>query len=61
MDGSTLDVADQKENVAVFGRPAASRGSSAFPQLRFVSLVENGTHVLFGTQMGSCRFSMRFV
>jgi Insertion element 4 transposase N-terminal/Transposase DDE domain len=51
LDGSTLDVADQKENKTAFGRPAASRGSSAFPQLRFVSLVENGTHVLFGTRM----------
>src|SRR5450759_993956 len=25
--------------------------TSAYPQVRFVSLVENGTHVLFGTQM----------
>jgi hypothetical protein len=32
--------------------PGASRGASAFPQLRFVALVENGTHVLFGTQLG---------
>ena len=31
---------------------ANSRGSSAYPQVRFVSLVENGTHVLFGTQLG---------
>lgn len=52
LDGSTLDVADEKGNEIAFGRPAASRGSSAFPQLRFVSLVENGTHVLFGTKMG---------
>ncbi len=52
MDGSTLDAADEKENERAFGRPAASRGHSAFPQVRFVSLVENGTHVLFGTQMG---------
>ena len=37
----------------VFGRPGASRGSSAYPQIRFVSLVENGTHVLFGSQMDS--------
>ena len=51
LDGSTLDAADQKENETAFGRPAASRGKSAFPQLRFVSLVENGTHVLFGTRM----------
>src|SRR6202162_4262018 len=52
LDGSTLDVADEKSNDAAFGRPGASRGSSAYPQIRFVSLVENGTHVLFGSQMG---------
>jgi hypothetical protein len=51
LDGSTLDVADEKENERAFGRPSASRGSSAYPQLRFVSLVENGTHVLFGTRL----------
>ena len=53
LDGSTLDVADEKANAKAFGRPGASRGSSAFPQLRFVSLVESGTHVLFGTRMGA--------
>lgn len=52
LDGSTLDVADEKENEKVFGRPPGGRGASAFPQVRFVSLVENGTHVLFGTRMG---------
>jgi hypothetical protein len=51
MDGSTLDVADEKGNDEAFGRPGASRGGSAFPQIRFVSLVENGTHVLFGSRM----------
>ncbi len=55
LDGSTLDIADEKENEEAFGRPSASRGSSAFPQLRFVSLVENGTHVLFGTRMGGTK------
>jgi len=53
LDGSTLDVADEKLNEEAFGRPGASRGSSAYPQIRFVSLVENGTHVLFGSQMDS--------
>jgi hypothetical protein len=52
LDGSTLDVADEHTNVRRFGQPSASRGASAFPQLRFVSLVENGTHVLFGTHVG---------
>jgi Insertion element 4 transposase N-terminal/Transposase DDE domain len=51
LDGSTLDVADEASNDEAFGRPGASRGSSAYPQIRFVSLVENGTHVLFGSQM----------
>ncbi len=53
LDGSTMDVADTHENNATFGRPGASRGRSAYPQIRFVSLVENGTHVLFGTDMAA--------
>ncbi len=53
IDGSTLDVADTKSNEEAFGRPGASRGKAAFPQIRFVSLVENGTHVLFGSKMGA--------
>src|SRR5688500_5266395 len=52
LDGSCLDVADTGENCATFGRPEASRGESAFPQLRFVALVENGPHVLFGARLG---------
>ena len=51
LDGSTFDVADTDENEAAFGRPKASRGKSGYPKIRFVSLVENGTHVLFGTRM----------
>ena len=51
LDGSTLDIADETANAAAFGRPGASRGSSAYPQIRFVALVENGTHVLFASQM----------
>src|SRR3954462_3661580 len=52
LDGSCLDVADTQENRTSFGSPGASRGESAFPQLRFVALVENGTHVLFGARLG---------
>src|SRR5207249_4919207 len=47
LDGSMLDIADTAENEKAFGRPGASRGSSAFPKLRFVALLENGTHVLW--------------
>jgi transposase IS4-like protein/DDE family transposase len=52
LDGSCLDVADTHNNHMAFGRPKASRGHSSFPQIRFVALVENGTHVLFGTRLG---------
>jgi hypothetical protein len=51
LDGSTLDVADTVENDKAFGRPGASRGSSAFPKIRFVALLENGTHVLWAAHM----------
>jgi hypothetical protein len=53
LDGSTFDVADEPKNDAAFGRPGSSRGASAFPKIRFVSLLENGTHVLFGSQMAA--------
>jgi hypothetical protein len=55
IDGTSLDVADTEENDNGFGRPGSSRGQSAFPQIRLVSLVENGTHVLFGSQIAGCR------
>jgi hypothetical protein len=51
LDGSTLDVADEQANELAFGRPGSSRGGSAYPQIRFVALVENGTHVLFASRM----------
>lgn len=51
LDGSTLDVADTAENDQAFGRAESGRGTSAFPKLRFVALLENGTHVLWGARM----------
>jgi hypothetical protein len=51
LDGSTLDVTDTAANAAAFGRQRGDRGESAFPQVRFVSLMENGTHVLFGSRL----------
>jgi hypothetical protein len=52
LDGPCLDVADTEANRVEFGRPNGGSGESAFPQLRFVALVENGTHVLFGACLG---------
>jgi len=55
VDGSTLDVADTAANRLAFGGPSSQHGKSSYPQLRLVSLVENGTHVLFGGSFGGYR------
>ena len=58
LDGTTLDVADTAENARAFGRPASSRGANttgAFPQLRLVGLLENGTHVISTAALGPYR------
>ena len=47
LDGTTIDLPDAPELVARFGRPGASRGMSAFPQLRLLTLTETGTHAIF--------------
>ena len=55
LDGTTLDVADTTENARAFGRPASTRGANttgAFPQLRLVGLLENGTHVISAAALG---------
>jgi len=46
LDGSCMDVADEKANAKFFGYPTATRGQSAFPQARLLGLIECGTHVI---------------
>jgi hypothetical protein len=53
IDGSTLDVPDEAENDEAFGKQGAGHGECAFPKIRFVSLCEIGTHVLFGSRVDS--------
>jgi hypothetical protein len=55
IDATILDVADTPANARVFRRPGVSFGSAAYPQVRLVSLLENGTHILFGAKIASCR------
>lgn len=52
-DGSTLEVADEAANANFFGCPCASRGSAAFPQIRFCAPAKCGTHVLIGATVGT--------
>lgn len=54
IDGSSIEVADTEENVNYFTKPkygtsGGVKGEGAFPLMRFVSLVEVGTHVAFET------------
>jgi hypothetical protein len=60
LDGTTLDVGDTTANARAFGRPASPRGANAtgaFPQLRLVGLLENGTHAICAAQLGAYRTS----
>lgn len=52
LDGSGLEVADEAANREAFGLPGTQQGRTGYPQLRFVGLLENGTHVLFGVALG---------
>jgi hypothetical protein len=55
LDGTTLDVGDTLANARAFGRPASARGANttgAFPQLRLVGLLENGTHAICAAHLG---------
>ncbi len=53
LDGSTLQIQDSSANDRAFGRPATAKGSraAAYPVIRFVMLIENGTRVPFAAEM----------
>lgn len=57
LDGSTLRIPDTEENEAVFGRPGASRGRSAYPQVRVVALMVLRSHILAAFAFGPCTSS----
>jgi len=57
LDGSTLRIPDTEENEAVFGRPGASRGRSAYPQVRVVALMVLRSHILAAFGFGPCTSS----
>lgn len=55
LDGSTLRLLDTDPNEARYGRPASKRGTTAYPQVRMVGLLENGTRILFAFATGAYR------
>jgi hypothetical protein len=52
LDGSTLALQDTEANADAFGRPSNQHGPAAYPQARFVALVESGTHLAFAAELG---------
>lgn len=58
LDGSTLNVPDEKANKDYFGHPISYiEDRYNYPQLRFACLAEAGTHVLFGAKWGTYKES----
>lgn len=56
-DGTTLEVPDEAVNREAFGKPGASRGEAAFPQVRLTALIEVGTRVPLAWTQGPYRES----
>lgn len=52
LDATTFDTADEPSNLEAFGKlKGKNNTTSPYPQMRAVCLVENGTHVLFGSRV----------
>jgi len=51
-DGSTYKTPDTDENARAFGRPGASRGRAAYPQMRAVTLTDVGTRIRVAERHG---------
>ena len=56
-DGSTYKTPDSVENDRSFGRPGASRGRAAYPQMRAVTLTDVGTRIRLAERHGPYRSS----
>ena len=56
-DGSTYKTPDTLDNDRAFGRPGASRGRAAYPQMRAVTLTDVGTRIRRAERHGPYRSS----
>lgn len=55
IDGTLLALRDTEKNFAHFDGPGKTIGAGAFPMLNLVTLVECGTHIIFGAAMAPYR------
>lgn len=58
-DGVRFTLPDTPLNVTAYGRPKASRGKAAFPQMLAVALVDTQSHQIRDVAMGRCTDSER--
>jgi hypothetical protein len=59
VDGFMLDVPDEPENEAEFGRLSSGKNASAFPQARVLALTECGSHAAVAAAFDGCRVDER--
>jgi len=52
IDGLEWDAPDSKANAAYFGYAGGTANPSAFPKVRVLTLVESGSHAVFGARIG---------
>lgn len=57
IDGSSLQVQDSSANARAFGRPKTAKRPAAYPVIRLVMLIENGTRAPLGAAMDQWRTS----
>ena len=54
LSGGTVETVNNLENLRAFGTPGSEREGSPSPQIKFVSLVEHGSRLIFDAEVGSC-------
>ena len=53
-DGTTLDMPDTRSNADAYGYPGSSGERAAFPQLRLLTLIEDGTRAPLAAAIAPC-------
>lgn len=55
IDGSNIEVADEPDNIKVFGYPGSRTGHAGYPQAQCAVLVECASHAIIAANLGAYR------
>jgi hypothetical protein len=61
IDGSSFTLSDDTAVAEYYGYPSSSRGDTAFPHARVLSLVETGTHAIVASTIGPYEKSEQYL